>query len=156
LCDYYRKSGFIENAYVSTVEMKYGGSIKEFKCSELNSSDFFNMRNRNFKKSFIWDINSLKYILKENKFTGGENLIVFHNNEPYFAILKKNMGYITVSESDFPPQLRSYFSDYLCIRYGCRKVMWILPDSEESDTLMLYGMTYNLTKDNYYFNHILN
>ena len=157
LCDYYKGLGLIENAYVceKTYEVTADCTCS-FLESELDFKKYHSLRNEYLKdkNAVFWDEDALCYVLKENEFTGGFNIILTDTTGmQYFVIIKKTQDMIVVTESntDNPEKLNGYLSK----RFNCKKIKWVLP-SDDTNQKILYGLTCNLKKDNYYLNLILN
>jgi len=80
LCEYYKSLGFMENAYISEKTIKNTNIVpNEYHIAELTSEDYFNLRNSYFRNPIIWDICALEYVLKENIFVKGLNLLITDN-----------------------------------------------------------------------------
>ncbi len=152
LCEYYKSLGFIENAFVSERTVYSTGTKKSFNISALSAEKYENMRNSCFDNLICWDRNSLEYVLKENEFLGGHN--IFIEDEGHFVIARKNGDTLKIIESNVPECRIQQLTDYLCAEYKTKSVLWIFPKSD-SDLNVLYGLSRNLKKDNYYLNLIL-
>ncbi len=154
LCEYYKSLGFIENAYVceETYE-KTTNESKRYVAEKLDVNHYFNLRQEYFKDKnpIIWDSNALQYVLDENSHTDGENLYIKENENEYFVLLRKGENEVTVIESNIDNP--SDFNNFILDRYKCNKIRWI---KAESTNKILYGLTCNLKKNNYYLNLILN
>ncbi len=154
LCEYYKSLGFIENAYISeeTFE-KTTEKGKTFVTENLDKNHYFNLRQECFKDKspIIWDKEALLYVLDENSLAGGENLYIKENDKEYFLLIRKTKNEVIVIESNIDNP--NDFNNFIMDRYKCDKVKWIKPATNNK---ILYGLTCNLKKDNYYLNLILN
>lgn len=157
LCEYYKSLGYIENAYVSERVYTINENLKNYGTRELITSDYERLRKSytEDKNAIIWNNNALRYVLLENKFTSGENLLIDYNDTEIFAVIRKNANSLVITESNAPPETRQALTDFLCTHFNVEKIKWITPD-EGKNNRILYGLSCNLKKDYYYLNLILN
>ncbi len=155
LVNYYRKLHFIENVYVSCIKTSCKNNPCDFSVAQLKSQDFERLRNQHFNKLIKWPLKTLKYILQENSYAGGDNIYLHHENKEIYIIVRKLSNDVIVSESNISEFDRQVFTDYLAHKYETKTINWIIPHTKDNDCV-LQAMTYGLTKDDYYFNHILN
>lgn len=154
LVSYYKKMGFIESCYVSQ-EKIYPQNKITAPIEDLTVADFESMRNTSFDNLIVWDKDSLDYVLKENKFTGGINIKI-QLKDLFYVIGKINSGILFIIETNVSDKEINEITSILCNHYGTNEVIWTTPFEKITKTPLLYGMTYNLQKQNYYFNLILN
>lgn len=151
LCDFYKSLGFTETAFVSERILTSSGKAKDYNSHKLSADDYYRLRN--FDNMIFWDKASLKYALLENEFVGGENLYL--PSMDVFALVRKQDDYMIVTESNVTEENIQKITNYLCERYNTSKIRWILPPNSDGSKI-LYGLSRNLKKDNYYLNLILN
>lgn len=154
LVDYYKKLGFIENTYVC-METKHPLDTHCADIHELTVSDFESMRNTSFENPILWDKYALEYVLEENKFVGGINIRIDYRGS-YYVIGRIDSGRLIVLESNIPDKTRDEVTSILCTHFEIEEIIWTVPFNSGKTEPILYGMTYNLQKNNYYFNLILN
>ena len=157
LAEYYKSLGFVENAYV--YEDKYTGKeeIFNFTARELKAEEFELIRNKSFKdiNPILWDKVALEYVLKENIYCNGKNLIIEFDNNKYFLLLRGAGDVITVYESNVTDkEIKQKISNYLSKIYNTKNIHWICAKGNSEP--ILYGLSCNLKKNNYYLNLILN
>ena len=155
LCSYYKSLGFTENAFTTKETIRFSGENIHLEAVELIASDCMSMRNEFFDNIIYWDENAIEYVLRENIFTGGENLKIFFDNNTFYLIVRRYDNCITVTESNICENYRQKITDFLCTKYNTNDVLWILPDSKK-DSPQLYGLSKNLNEKGYYLNFILN
>ena len=157
LCEYYKSLGFIENAYVSEEIFIPDTSNRDYECTDLTNEDFIRLRNSNFRNLIRWDKAGMDYILNENKFLKGINLLINVNQNQYYIIARFVDNVLIVIESNaITKDLKQDISNFLCKKYSCNKVQWTGPAEKNRKDKVLYGLSWNLKSDNYYLNHILN
>lgn len=151
LCNFYKSLGFTENAFVSERILSSAEKTEAYNSNKLSAEDYYRLRN--FENMIFWDKASLKYALLENEFVGGENLYI--PSIDIFVLVRKQDDFLIVIESNVTKENIQKVTDYLCERYNTSKIRWILPPSFDGSKI-LYGLSRNLKKDNYYLNLILN
>ena len=156
LCDYYASCGFIENAYITRKIIYPENKFEKMDYIDLDTTTFKQLRDKCFEKNIIWDSKSLKYVISENKITHGQSICITHNRNKYYLIMHCHDDYIEIKESNVPYALLNSFTNFLCNKFGGSYCAWSLPYKNSGDEAILYGMSYNLQKDNYYLNLILN
>ena len=152
LCEYYQSLGFMENAFVSERTVCSTDAKSSFTVSALSAETYESMRNSHFDNIIYWDRSSLEYVLKENVFLGGHNL--FFEDEGFFVIARKIGNVLKIIESNVSECKIQQITDYLCREYKTKSAVWILPEND-TDLHLLYGLSRNLKKENYYLNLIL-
>ncbi len=146
--DYTAKTQFLFKINKGIKEVSDNQKINEYVPEEERPIPFENM--------IYWKRNSLKYILMENKFNMGYNFVFEYNSHKYYLILKQQEQKIIITESNIKEaSLKESVSNYLCYNFKAMNCTWIEPTSTNNPDI-LYGMTYNLAKNKYYLNHILN
>lgn len=152
LCEYYKTLGFIENAYVNEICIQKNNTPKNYTLKQLDAKTYYKLRNSYFNSPIYWDENALDYVLRENEFTHGVNLMIKDNEDnEYFALVRNN----TVTESNIPPEKMEEMTNYLCSLMSKDKLTWITECRDDNEKILL-GLSCNLKKDNYYLNLILN
>lgn len=152
---YYKLLGFIENCYLSEITIQNNSDCYTLSCCNLDIETFQRLRNIYFKNQISWNYEGLKYILEENIFTGGFNLKFNIDSNEYYVMGKSQDIGVVVTESNAPYEVKKIISRYLSKKLNTQDIKWLIP-YESGTKCRLIGMTYNLVKDNYYFNHILN
>lgn len=157
LCEFYKSLGFMENAYVNEIIHSLNNTDRKYQVCELKVKEYESLRKTytNDKEPILWDLEALEYALKENKFTGGENLLIEYNGRKIFALVRKNQSFLTITESNAESGARQDLTDFLCMRFNTDKAKWITADKGIGNKI-LYGLSCNLKRDNYYLNLILN
>ncbi len=155
LCNYYKRLGYIENAFVSEISLTKANNPPQYKTYKLTPDKFFKMRENEFSNLIEWDENSLSYILKENKFAGGDAIVIKNADEEFYFVFRSENGILKILESNVPCEKAQEFTDFLCEKYGAEKATWVIPKRNDRPKI-LYGLTLNLIKGDYYFNFILN
>lgn len=155
LCNYYKSLGYIENAFVSEITLSRKNCKSSYETCKLTPAQLFKMRGNKFTNLICWDKNALSYILKENEFVHGDAFFIKKETEDFYFVLRKENGILKILESNIPHEKIQEFTDFLCQRYNTEKAKWIIP-SKNAEPKILYGLTLNLVKDDYYFNFILN
>ncbi len=152
---YYKSLGFVDNCYLNEIAVDNRADCSPLSCCALDTETFSHLRNKFFKNQIFWNYEGLKYILEENIFTGGFNLKFNIDSGIYYVIGKTHDCSVVITESNAPYEVKKIISGYLSKNFNTHDIKWLVP-YESCTNCILTGMTYNLAKDNYYFNHILN
>lgn len=159
LCEYYANLGYIENAYLSEKTIiPQNGHSTGYSVQVLTTDLFIEMRNSYLSSNAIlWADNFLDYIISENQFCDGYNLLLDDScGKKHFVVANKSDDCLYIVESDIPYEKLQQFTDFLCSYTHTKEARWKLPLGYNPQKCILQAMTYNLRKNNYYFNHILN
>ncbi len=152
LSKYYKSLGFTENAFVCEKTVLNTRTEKEYSITALTPEAYETMRNSSFADMIYWDKTALSYVLKENEFMGGYNLLC--KDKGIYVIAIKTGDTLKIIESNVSEGEMQNITDYLCKRYKANSAVWTVPQNR-TDPSVLYGLSRNLKKDNYYFNLIL-
>ena len=155
LCNYYKSLGYIENVFVSEITLSNANSKPSYEVRKLTPAQLFKMRENKFSNLICWDENALSYILKENEFALGDALFIKKEADDFYFVLRNENGILKILESNIPYEKTQEFTDFLCEKYNTEKATWIIQKMNGKPNI-LYGLTLNLVKDDYYFNFILN
>ena len=116
LCRYYAGLGYVENSFVTEMITTPSSVNKSYHISDLEVETFKQKSEIAFGVSYInWEDTMLSYILLENSFCGGFNLVLKSEKTECFVIGKADDSSLYITESDVSPDHIQDVTDFLCL-----------------------------------------